>query len=219
MKLSSSAFETRSALPDRFAFCVKKTDATPPITEGSNRNPPLAWADVPDGAKSLALVMVDSDVPATPDGVNVSNTDVAADRPRTEFYHWVVAHIPPNAKGFEEGIASDGVTARGKARDPGRLPGDCREGLNDYTQWFADDDDMAGSYVGYDGPCPPFNDLLEHRYFFRLFALDTADLKLEDDFSGPDLMRAIQGHVLAETAIYGTFSLNSSDGVVRHPHD
>jgi hypothetical protein len=41
-----------------------------------------------------------------------------------------------------------------------------RQGVNDYTGWFANDPDMAGEYYGYDGPCPPWNDERVHTYVF-----------------------------------------------------
>jgi hypothetical protein len=64
-----------------------------------------------------------------------------------------------------------GVTSKGKS---GPLaPRNTRQGLNDYTAWFANDKDMAGDYFGYDGPCPPWNDEIPHRYVFTLFALST----------------------------------------------
>ena len=58
-----------------------------------------------------------------------------------------------------------------------------RQGLNDYTGWFAGDAQMGGDYYGYDGPYPPFNDLRGHRYFFRLFALDVGTLDLPARFT------------------------------------
>ena len=51
-----------------------------------------------------------------------------------------------------------------------------RQGVNSYTSWFASDHDMSGDYFGYDGPCPPWNDALVHRYVFTLYALDVATL-------------------------------------------
>jgi phosphatidylethanolamine-binding protein (PEBP) family uncharacterized protein len=81
-------------------------------------------------------------------------------------------------------------------------------GLNDYTGWFAGDAAMGGQYFGYDGPYPPAHDLREHRYFFRLFALDVACLGLPPGFTAGDAFRAMHGHVLAEAALYGTYTLN-----------
>ncbi|HSR65911.1 MAG TPA: YbhB/YbcL family Raf kinase inhibitor-like protein, partial [Xanthomonadaceae bacterium] len=92
-------------------------------------------------------------------------------------------------------------------RDP-RGPAGARQGLNDYTGWFAGDAGMQGDYLGYDGPYPPANDLRLHRYFFRLFALDVERLALPERFTAADVLRAMHGHVLGEAALYGTYSLN-----------
>jgi Raf kinase inhibitor-like YbhB/YbcL family protein len=83
-----------------------------------------------------------------------------------------------------------------------------RHGLNDYTGWFAGDSDMEGKYFGYDGPGPPWNDELVHRYQFTVYALDVPRLTIEGEFNGADVLAAIQGHVLDEATITGTYTLN-----------
>ena len=73
----------------------------------------------------------------------------------------------PTRRPIARGEFSEGVTARGK---PGpHAPRGARQGINDYTGWFAGDKDMAGNYFGYDGPCPPWNDEMPHRYVFTLY--------------------------------------------------
>jgi phosphatidylethanolamine-binding protein (PEBP) family uncharacterized protein len=67
---------------------------------------------------------------------------------------------------------------------------------------------MAGEYYGYDGPCPPWNDLRVHTYVFTLYALDIPRLPLEDRFSGPEARLAIMGHILDEAQVFGVYSLN-----------
>jgi len=84
-----------------------------------------------------------------------------------------------------------------------------RQGLNDYTAWFANNPDMGGDYLGYDGPYPPPNDLRMHRYFFRLFALDVPSLDLPERFGVSDVQRAMWGHVLGEALTHGTYSLHA----------
>jgi len=83
-----------------------------------------------------------------------------------------------------------------------------RQGLNGYTQWFANDKLMAGEYFGYDGPCPPWNDELVHRYVFTLYALDLKRCPVSGSFTGPDVLAAIKGHVLESAMLTGTYSLN-----------
>ena len=87
-------------------------------------------------------------------------------------------------------------------------PNDTRQGINDYTGWFANDNDMGGDYYGYDGPCPPWNDEIPHRYLFTLFALVVAKLAITGRFNGVDARTAIAGHTLAEAKISGVYTLN-----------
>ena len=77
--------------------------------------------------------------------------------------------------------ASSAAASRRKGKPgPASLRG-TRQGLNDYTGWFAGDPAMAGSYFGYDGPFPPFNDSLVHHYVFTLYAVAVPRLPVEGD--------------------------------------
>ena len=97
--------------------------------------------------------------------------------PRMTWVHWVLYGIPAAAGGLAEAIA------------PAALPAGTHEGLNDWKR------------SGYGGPCPPIG---RHRYFFKLYALDTVLPKL----AHPDkaaLEKAMTGHVLAEATLIGTY--------------
>ena len=83
-----------------------------------------------------------------------------------------------------------------------------RQGINDYTAWFAGDKDMEGDYYGYDGPCPPWNDVIPHHYVFTLYALDVEKLPLAGRFTGQDVLAAMKGHILDQASITGIYSLN-----------
>jgi Raf kinase inhibitor-like YbhB/YbcL family protein len=100
------------------------------------------------------------------------------------------------------------VTARGKPGPAVDGQGAVRHGINDYTGWFAGDAQMAGNYFGYDGPCPPWNDTIVHRYVFTLYALDIDRLPLDGAFTGQQARDAIKGHVLGEAALMGRYTLN-----------
>ena len=63
-------------------------------------------------------------------------------------------------------------------------PRGARQGLNSYVEWFAGDAEMAGDYFGYDGPCPPWNDSIRHRYVFTLYAIDLASCPVDGRFTG-----------------------------------
>lgn len=67
---------------------------------------------------------------------------------------------------------------------------------------------MEGTYFGYDGPCPPWNDERLHHYHFVPYATDLARCPVEGAFTGPEVEAGITGHVLAEVRLTGTYSLN-----------
>jgi hypothetical protein len=97
--------------------------------------------------------------------------------PKRTWVHWVLYDLPPESSGLSQGV------------DPSALPPGTLAGRNDWQR------------TGYGGPCPPIG---RHRYFFKLFALD---IRLPDHGrpSRADLERAMQGHVLAQTSLVGTY--------------
>jgi len=95
MKISSTAFQHEATIPSRYTC------------DGANVSPPLAWTDVPEGTKSLALLVTDPDAP-----------DPKA--PKTTWVHWVLYDLPVDAKGLREAIPVKGLP-------PGTL-----EGSNDW---------------------------------------------------------------------------------------
>ena len=204
MQLSSSSFQDGAPIPSEFVFGLPDPDTH--VTFGPNRNPQLAWSDVPDGTRSFAVICHDVDVPTKPDDVNQEGREVPPDLPRADFYHWVAVDLPADLRAIDAGAFADGVVARGQQVAAG--PYGCRQGLNDYTGWFAGDADMDGQYFGYDGPCPPWNDSLVHHYVFTVYALDVARLDVEDAFTGGDAIAAMAGHVLDQASLTGTYTLN-----------
>lgn len=212
MRLWSDSFTEGGVIPPECAFAL--IDPVSHARYSSNRNPHLAWDEVPYGTQSLALFCRDLDAPSVGVDVNREGRVVAADLPRVEFHHWTLVDIPLAVKSIGEGKFSDRVTPHGK---PGPLvpftvkngtEHELRQGLNDYTGWFANDPDMAGDYYGYDGPCPPWNDMRPHAYLFTLYALDIPRFALEGRFTGAEAWLAIRGHILDEAQIFGVYSLN-----------
>jgi Raf kinase inhibitor-like YbhB/YbcL family protein len=97
--------------------------------------------------------------------------------PKTTWVHWVLYDLPCDSTGLPEGVR------------PARLPAGTREGLNDWKR------------TGYGGPCPPIG---RHRYFFKLYALDT----VLPDLGRPTkakLESAMDGHVLVRAELIGTY--------------
>ena len=97
--------------------------------------------------------------------------------PKMTWVHWVLYDVPPSAQGLPEAA---GVNS---------LPRGTREGLNDWKR------------KGYGGPCPPIG---RHRYFFKLYALDT-DLGDLGEPTKARLKKAMAGHILGEVQLVGTY--------------
>jgi Raf kinase inhibitor-like YbhB/YbcL family protein len=203
MRLRSDSFQDQHVIASEFAFC--KPASVGHVALSDNRNPHLAWDEVPEGTRSFVLLCHDPDVPSSAEDVNREGRTVPASLPRVDFFHWVLVDLPPTQREIAAGSMSSGVSARGKAPLPGPAP---RHGINDYTAWFRGDQDMQGSYFGYDGPCPPWNDALPHRYVFTLYALDLARCAVDGEFTGQQVREAMTGHILAHASITGTYTLN-----------
>ncbi len=204
MKLTSSALRDGQPIPAEYAFGV--VDAVQHVALGANVNPPLAWSELPLGTASLVLICHDPDVPTKADDVNQEGRVVPASLPRTDFYHWILVDLPPQPAQILAGEFSQGVTAGGKA-GPAAARG-TRQGINNYREWFASDAQMAGNYFGYDGPCPPWNDSIVHRYVFTLYALNVERCPVVGEFNGPQVLTALAGHVLDQASLTVTYSLN-----------
>ena len=203
MKLHISSFADGSAIPGEFAFAIPADEGH--VALSSNRNPHLKWSDAPEGTKSFAVICHDPDVPSSGEDVNQEGKTVSIELPRVDFYHWVLVNIPADVNEIAAGSVSEGVTARGK--EPGKSDLGVT-GINDYTGWFAGDEDMKGDYGGYDGPCPPWNDAMIHRYVFTVYALDIEALDLSGSFTGQEALDAMEDHILEADAWTGTYTLN-----------
>ena len=97
--------------------------------------------------------------------------------PRMTWVHWVLYNLPPTIEGLPEGVAASA------------LPPGTREGRNDWKR------------TGYGGPCPPIG---RHRYFHKLYALDVVLPDL-GPVTKAELEKAMQGHVLGEAVLMGTY--------------
>jgi Raf kinase inhibitor-like YbhB/YbcL family protein len=204
MKITSACFTDGQRIPVECAFCAP--DPKTHVTLGQNLSPDIAWAELAPGTRSLVLICHDRDVPSRPDDVNKEGRAISASLPRIDFYHWVLVDIDPASGPIRKGEYSHQVTPKGKGGPAG--PRGTRQGINDYSAWFAGDKDMGGDYFGYDGPCPPWNDTIVHHYVFTLYALDVPRCPVEGHFKGGDVIQAMQGHVLASAALTGIYALN-----------
>jgi Raf kinase inhibitor-like YbhB/YbcL family protein len=204
MKLWSDSWTNGDRIGAKYA--AGKLDAASGVGFSDNVNPHLAWNEVPAGTRSLVLICHDFDVPSKGDDVNRPDREIPSDLPRVDFFHWLLVDLPPTLTQIAEGEFSRAFAARGKPGPAARHG--ARQGLNDYTGWFAANPEMAGDYFGYDGPFPPFNDSLVHHYVFTLYALDAARLAVEGAFNGAQVRAALAGHVLDAATYSGTYTLN-----------
>jgi Raf kinase inhibitor-like YbhB/YbcL family protein len=204
MQVTSTSFRDGAPIPAEYAFCAM--DAKTHATLSQNRSPQLSWSGAPAGTKSFAIVCHDPDVPSQGDDVNQEGRVVPRTLARVDFFHWVLVDLPASVTSVAAGEFASAITPRGKP-GPAAAHG-ARQGVNDYTGWFAGDKDMAGNYFGYDGPCPPWNDEIPHHYVFTVFALGVEKLAVDGAFTGAQAREAMKGHVLAQASITGLYTLN-----------
>lgn len=206
MNVESENLTDGERVPPEHAFGVPDGEGKA-AAGGGNRSPHLRWSGHPEGTESFVLVCVDPDVPGDASDVNQEGRTVPEDLPRVDFAHWVVADIPPDVTEVAEGAGSEAIVPGGKPTGETSFGG--VTGVNSYTDLFAGDPEMGGSYGNYDGPFPPWNDERLHHYHFRVYALDTESVGLEDDYNYDDFKSAIEGHVLDEGELVGTYTLNA----------
>ena len=142
-ELTSDAFEDGDPIPTKYSC------------DGEDVSPPLAWSSVPEGTRSLALIVHDPDAPSG------------------DFLHWLAWNIDPGKGALGEGEAPPAEGTSGFGRP------------------------------GYGGPCPPPGHGT-HRYFHRLYALDT-ELDLEPGIGREELQAAMDGHLLGEARLVGSY--------------
>lgn len=150
LTLSSSAFKQDEVIPLRYSC------------EGENISPPLTWHGVPEGTRSLVLILDDPDAP------------------RGLFTHWIVYNLPPNLDGLPEDAAANVIHQLSAIH-----------GRNDFGQRT------------YGGPCPPRGDD-PHRYYFRLYALDSP-INVMSGAPRPQVLDALRDHVLERAELVGLF--------------
>ena len=101
------------------------------------------------------------------------------DAPGKTWVHWVLFNLPPETTSLDENMPGDVELENG-----------AKQGITDF-----------GDH-GYGGPCPPGG---THRYFFKVYALDT-ELDLNSDVQKDDVVSAMDGHILAEGQLMGTYT-------------
>ncbi|WP_457606431.1 YbhB/YbcL family Raf kinase inhibitor-like protein [Nitratifractor sp.] len=148
MLIQSPAFENGGVIPAKYGC------------RGEDLSIPLSFRGIPEGTRSLALIMKDPDAPG---GL---------------FVHWVIYNMPASLGELPEGIPPEPTLAEG-----------IRQGINDFGR------------IGYGSPCPPDR---PHRYYLKLYALDTP-LPLEPGLNREQLLAAMRGHVIDEAELMGIY--------------
>jgi hypothetical protein len=100
------------------------------------------------------------------------------DAPMGTWVHWVLFNLPADITEFRENVPPEK-----------KLENGAKQGMNDFRK------------IGYGGPCPPGG---THRYFFKLYALDT-EINLEAGATKAELLKAMEGHILAEGQLLGRY--------------
>lgn len=148
IRVKSAAFEEGGMIPKKHTC------------DGADVSPPLAWDQVPEGTKSIALICDDPDAPMG------------------TWVHWVLYDLPAGVRELPEDVPGQEV-----------LPNGAKQGTNDFRR------------IGYGGPCPPGG---THRYYFKVYALDSA-LGLAPGSTKAELLKAMEGHVVAEGHLMGKY--------------
>jgi Raf kinase inhibitor-like YbhB/YbcL family protein len=173
---------------------------------GADRSPHLRWAGEPTGTRSFAISVVDPDVPADRTRMGVEDLSLGDDEPRVDFAHWLVVDLPPDVHELPEGAGGVGFVAHGREPAPTSVGG--VQGQNGYRGLFEGNADLEGTYGGWDGPFPPWNDEHVHHYETTVYALDVDSVGLRSGFTLEEFRAAIDGHVLDEGRITPIYSLN-----------
>jgi Raf kinase inhibitor-like YbhB/YbcL family protein len=143
LQITSPAFQNNGNIPRQYTC------------DGKDMNPPLVIENIPQGARSIAVICDDPDAPI---GI---------------WVHWVLWNIDPSVKEIKENAVPQGAVV----------------GMNDF-----------GKHQ-YGGPCPPSG---THRYFFKVYALDTM-LNISPNSTKANLEKAMKGHILAEGQLVGLY--------------
>jgi Raf kinase inhibitor-like YbhB/YbcL family protein len=116
---------------------------------------------------------------AVPEGTNsIALISDDPDAPMGTWVHWVIFGLPADTRELAENIPPDEI-----------LPNGARQGLSDFGR------------IGYGGPCPPSG---THRYFFKIYALDT-EIDLPAGANKRQLLKAVEGHILGQGQLIGKY--------------
>ena len=155
MQLTSSGFSDGDEMPIELGY------------KNGNETPALSINGIPEGTKSLALIMDDPD---------------AMEAVGKVWVHWVVWNIIPDRVQIDGGDITPMYNSA--------IAAECELGMTDFGE------------VDYGGPAPPDK---THTYVFKLYALDT-ELDLPQKSTKADVEKAMEGHIIEQTQLTGTYA-------------
>lgn len=188
LSVTVEGFGDGKPIPETYALCKPTADGK--SAPGENRRPAIAWSGAPEATKSFAILITDPDVPADFSHAGKEGQVVRDGEKRQLFYHWALADIPP---GTREIMSDEGDV-------PPLVGTRAANSLGDYLK----------DARNYGGPCPPWNDERVHHYSVTVYALSEPTLKLGPKPDADEVAQALKGHVLAEGAAVGTYTLNAA---------
>lgn len=166
-------------------FCSCKGNETNPVEEGGKKMEVKSSAFENNGLIPAKYTCDGENIspPLQWEGAPEGTKSIALicddpDAPMGTFVHWVLYNLPADAKELAENMPADK-----------KLPNGARQGITDFRK------------IGYGGPCPPSG---THRYFFKLYALDTK-LDLAARATKSQLLRAMDGHILGQGELVGKY--------------
>lgn len=183
--------EDGKPIKSKYAYCVGKEG------KGKNIRPAILWNGMPKGTKSFAVIVVDGDVPTDFADANQQGKIIPATQPRQDFIHYALVDIPTDIKFIEEG------TGRGTEKTPASVG---KAAINDYASFMPDA--KPAEHIGWDGPCPPWNDEMVHNYQFKVYALKVENLGLKDGFTAKEAYAAVKENAIDEVEIVGLYTRN-----------
>ena len=205
LKVESTSIADGQPIAETYAVATPTPEGKAEMA-GRDLSPHLRWSGEPEGTRSFAISVVDPDVPADRTRMGVEGLSLGDDEPRVEFAHWLVADIPPAVHELPEGAGGDGFVAHGKPPEPPALG--AVTGQNGYRGLFEGNADLEGTYGGWDGPFPPWNDEHVHHYETRCTPSTSTRSASGPGSRSMSSVAAIDGHVLDEGRIVPIYSLN-----------
>jgi len=193
LKVTLQGVDSDGFIEPQYAYCIP--DNTGHSASGQNMSIGIEWTAGPATTKSYAIIAVDNDVPADFSNANKEGKTLSVSQVRRPFYHWILADIPVTVTSIAPGADSKSTAAKPVGETPYGV-----RAINDYSMG-------ATIHGGYDGPCPPWNDLRMHHYHFTVYALNVDKISGAANMTGEQFIKAATPHIVAAGEAVGKYTL------------